>query len=81
MGNALMVIQIAQARKQCEAGVEYSPHTGATCPVCQTNKIKVKTVRSWKDGFRLRYHQCTNPACVVNVMGLYIKSLESKTDS
>ena len=76
MGTTAMVAMIADARVKCESGVDYRPHTGATCPVCQTKKIKVKTVRRWKDGLRVRYHQCTNPECVAYAMRLNIKSLE-----
>jgi len=70
---------IALAIKQAQAGVDYSPRTGATCPCCGAQKLRVETSRPWAGRMKVRFHVCANPRCLLCQLGQRIKSVEEDT--
>lgn len=67
---------IAAAIAKAQAGVDYSPRTGATCPCCGAEKLGVETTRPWDDAMRVRFHVCSNPRCLICTLGQRVKSVE-----
>jgi len=70
---------IAAAIAKAQAGVDYSPRTGATCPCCGAEKLAVVTTRPWDGSLRVRFHQCANPRCLLASLKQGIKSVEMDT--
>ncbi|MHC1701786.1 MAG: transcriptional regulator [Humidesulfovibrio sp.] len=70
---------IAAAIILAQAGVDYSPKTGATCPCCRAEKLSVVTTRPWDGAMRVRFHQCTTPSCLLAKLKQGIKSVELDT--
>ncbi|MEG6505876.1 transcriptional regulator [Nitratidesulfovibrio sp. 1201_IL3209] len=68
------VVTVAMARAQ--DAVDYIPRTGATCPVCGAQRLRVVCTKPWIGNVRVRFHRCTNPACVMGKLGLSIKSVQ-----
>ncbi|NCD13698.1 MAG: transcriptional regulator [Bacteroidia bacterium] len=58
-----------------EAGVDYSPRTGATCPGCG-HRAKPYRTMPWEDTIRVRYHRCHHPGCLLAAIRQTIKSVE-----
>lgn len=67
---------IAAAIAKAQAGVDYSPRTGATCPCCGAEKLGVRTTRPWDGTLRVRFHLCSNPRCLLAQLKQGIKSVE-----
>ena len=67
----LMVTVIRKA----QAGVDYSPRTGATCPGCGRRATVYRTM-PWDDAIRIRYHRCESETCLVARCRTTIKSIE-----
>lgn len=63
------------AKKTAEAGVDFSPKSGAICPGCDT-KTKIYKTMPWEENTRIRYHRCTNPRCIIAVLKNTVKSIE-----
>lgn len=70
---------IALAIKAAQAGVDYSPRTGATCPCCGATNLRVRNTLPWSGAMRVRFHLCTNPACLLASLKQGIKSVEMDT--
>lgn len=68
---------IAKHLLAAEAGVEYRPGRGAYCPACGA-KLKAYTTKGWCEGFRVRYHRCAAPDCVLARLGKNIKSVQTE---
>ena len=66
-----------KAKSEAEIGVDYYPKGGAECPFCHKKKIKIVTSRKWDGNFKIRYHRCNNPRCVLSQLGVSIKSIQS----
>lgn len=67
---------IAAAIILAQAGVDYSPKTGATCPCCKAEKLRVRNTQAWEGTMRIRFHLCTTPSCMLCVLKQGIKSVE-----
>ena len=70
MSKSMIITLVAKA----EGGVDFGCR-GALCPCCG-QRAKVVTTRPWEDGYRVRYHRCENPQCVLHRLGTTIKSLQ-----
>ena len=70
-------LAVAKHLLAAESGVEYRPGRGAYCPACGA-KLRAVNTQPWKDGFRVRYHRCSAPDCILARLGRNIKSIESK---
>jgi len=75
MNQAPAISLVVQAKRKAENGVDYSPRHGARCPWC-ARKTATYCTRPWEGPARIRFHRCTNAACVLASMGVSIKSLE-----
>ena len=75
MTNTPAIAMVVQAKSRAEQGVDYSSRHGALCPWCKT-RAKTYCTRPWDGVARVRFHRCTNPACVLATIGTSIKSLE-----
>jgi len=71
---------IATAIKQAQAGVDYSPRTGATCPCCGAENLRVRNTLPWSGAMRVRFHLCANPRCVLAQLKQSIKSVEKDSE-
>lgn len=60
---------------QAEAGVDFSPRTGAKCPCCGRTARIYKTM-PWDGTVRVRYHRCNNPSCLLAAVVRSIKSVQ-----
>lgn len=60
---------------KAEAGVDFSPRTGAQCPGCGRTARIYKTM-PWDGPVRVRYHRCSNPACLLATVARSIKSVQ-----
>lgn len=67
---------IAAAIILAQAGVDYSPKTGATCPLCQSTNLRVRNTMAWEGTMRIRFHLCTTSGCLLAVLKQGIKSVE-----
>lgn len=67
---------IAAAIILAQAGVDYSPKTGATCPCCRAEKLRVETSKPWDGTMKVRFHVCTNKGCLICKLGQRVKSIE-----
>ncbi|MBU1040249.1 MAG: transcriptional regulator [Proteobacteria bacterium] len=67
---------IAAAIILAQAGVDYSPKTGATCPCCKAENLRVRNTLAWSGNMRIRFHLCTTPSCLLAVLKQGIKSVE-----
>lgn len=72
--ESAVVTAMAKARE----GVDFSPRTGATCPVCGRKKLRVVRTMPWDGAVLIRYHRCTNPVCVLCRLGQNVKSIQSE---
>ena len=70
---------VAKSIRAAEAGVEYRPGRGAYCPACGA-KLRAYITKGWADGYRVRYHKCADPACVLSRLGKSVKSVEDKKE-
>lgn len=70
---------IAAAIAKAQAGVDYSPRTGATCPCCGAENLRVRNTLAWAGTMRVRFHLCTNPRCLLAQLKQGIKSVEKDT--
>lgn len=70
MNNKQIVYLIAVAK----AGVEYGTQ-GAPCPCCG-KRARVHTTKKAEAGIRIRYHKCKNPDCLLQQIGVDIKSVQ-----
>jgi hypothetical protein len=61
--------------EMARTGVVYDSRDGAVCPGCGAS-LRAYKVMPWDGGFRVRYHKCTNPDCVLCAIGEGIKSLQ-----
>lgn len=68
------VVAVAMAKAQ--EAVDFTPRKGAVCPMCGTAKLRVVCTKPWIGDARVRFHRCTNPGCVMNSLGLSIKSVQ-----
>lgn len=66
---------LASLKQSAEAGVDYSPRTGALCPACGSKAKSYRTL-PWEGSSRIRYHRCANPSCLLNAIRQTIKSVE-----
>lgn len=69
---------VVTAKEKAHQGVDYSPRLGASCPWCN-KRTKIYKTMPWEDRIRIRYHRCQNTRCVVNQLGLAVKSIEVDT--
>lgn len=69
-------VAVAKARE----GVVYSPKGGAKCPLCDKRCPVVSSPR-WMGDFKVRYHQCKNPKCVLSSTGVSVKSVQKDVKS
>lgn len=69
--TAFVMEMIARA----EAGVDYSPRTGALCPACG-KKTKIYKSMPWEGAMRIRYHYCLENGCILASMKKTVKSVE-----
>jgi hypothetical protein len=67
---------IAAAIILAQAGVDYSPKTGATCPCCKADHASVYKTMPWVGSMRVRYHKCQTSSCLISTIGVGIKSIE-----
>jgi len=67
---------IAAAITLAQAGVDYSPRTGATCPCCKAENLRVETTKPWYGTMRVRFHVCANSRCLICTLGQRVKSIE-----
>lgn len=74
MSHALTAHLVGLIAK-AEAGVDFSPRTGAQCPGCGRN-VKIYKTLPWDGPVRVRYHRCTNPACLLAAVVRSIKSVQ-----
>ncbi|KAF1073881.1 ogr/Delta-like zinc finger family protein [Halodesulfovibrio sp. MK-HDV] len=70
MNKKAIVTIIAQAK----SGVDYGTH-GAICPCCG-KRARVHTTKKSEGGIRIRYHKCKNPDCLLQQIGVDIKSVQ-----
>lgn len=70
-------IAVAMAVQAATNGVGYLPKTGATCPMCGRNKLKITCTKKWEGNYRTRFHKCTNKSCLMCVLDQTIKSVQS----
>jgi len=73
--NAI-VKQIALAKREAAAGVNYTARLGAPCPHCGARSRIYRTM-PWENTTRIRYHRCTNEKCPLSALGVGIKSVEA----
>lgn len=71
-------VAVVIAVQSAESGVDYTPRYGATCPWCGQKRIPVYKTMPWSDGFRIRYHHCSNPECLLHGLGTTVKSLQEE---
>jgi hypothetical protein len=69
------MIQMMQSKRVAQAGVDYSPRTGARCPWCG-ERAKIYKTMPWEDNTRVRYHRCQQRGCVLQRLEVTIKSIE-----
>lgn len=68
-------VKIVTAREAAAGGVDYSPRHGARCPWCN-RRAKIYKTMKWEGSTRIRYHRCENNLCLLNQLGMTIKSVE-----
>ena len=68
-------LAVAKSIRAAEAGVEYRPGRGAYCPA-RGAKLRAYITKSPDAGYRVRYHKCADPACVLSRLGKNVKSIE-----
>ena len=76
MSKKAATAAIAAAIAKAQAGVDYSPRTGATCPCCGAKKLGVRNTLPWSGTMRVRFHLCSNPQCLLAQLKQGIKSVE-----
>tara|TARA_Y100001954_G_scaffold119941_1_gene129134 strand:- start:6157 stop:6390 length:234 start_codon:yes stop_codon:yes gene_type:complete len=66
---------IGAAMVKAREGIEYSPKNGATCPMCG-KRCPVVSSPKWSGNLKVRYHRCTNRACVLCQVEASVKSVQ-----
>lgn len=66
---------VALVMNQAAEGVAYSPRHGALCPFCG-KRMRVTVTKPWEGDMRVRWHRCTNPACLLARLERAVKSVE-----
>ncbi|MCE5335583.1 MAG: hypothetical protein LLG06_13445 [Desulfobacteraceae bacterium] len=57
--NGLTATQIKEfIELSKQKGVDFNPRTGATCPICRTERAEVTRTMPWGGSLRIRYHKC-----------------------
>lgn len=79
MSKKAIAAAIALAVQQAQAGVDYSPKTGATCPCCGATNLRVRNTMAWSGSMRVRFHLCTHAGCILASIKQGIKSVELDT--
>lgn len=79
MSKKAVAAAIAAAIAKAQAGVDYSPRTGATCPSCGAIRLRVVTTRPWDGEARVRFHKCLSKGCLLETLRISVKSIESLT--
>ncbi len=77
MGNSAAIALVKEARVKAEQSIDYTPKHGAVCPECGQKHIKIYASRPWEDDIKIRYHKCTNEECLLSMIGVSIKSVQS----
>ncbi len=73
--SSQQTVWILSVIEEASAGVDYTSRHGARCPSCG-KRAKVISTRPWEDTFRIRYHRCYAPGCVLAAHEKNIKSVE-----
>ncbi len=68
----LLVVDLMQTAR---AGVTYTAKLKASCPACG-QQLQITRTMPWSGCFRTRYHKCTNPDCILSMLGQSVKSIE-----
>ncbi|MBU2538094.1 MAG: transcriptional regulator [Proteobacteria bacterium] len=68
--------KLLSATNEAKSGVDYSAQDGATCPHCATPRARITGSLPWEDGFKTRYHKCSNQDCPLHRMDITIKSVQ-----
>lgn len=76
MTTPALTAHLAGLVAQAEAGVDYSPRTGAPCPCCG-RPAKIYKTLPWDGTTRIRYHRCLTPSCLLAAIGRTIKSVQT----
>jgi len=76
MSSSQIVATVATAIQTASKGVDFTAKHGAVCPWCGKERIPIYCTRPWSGDVRIRYHHCSNPDCLLNRLGVGVKSLQ-----
>lgn len=73
--NRASVLLVVKDVEAARAGVTYTARDKASCPAC-CGELETTCTKAWSGNVRIRYHKCTNPDCVLFMLGQSVKSIE-----